>query len=129
MFATFEPGLRLDAAANGVPMGGTVAHRNGPVTIDVDIDAGPAWYGKPLVIQVIRPGRRAPTLTESSDVTVPAPEQPTIRIVVDVDIDDGDWLFLRITDPERPADPRATPEYASAGGAVAYTSPFFLTPA
>jgi hypothetical protein len=33
---------------------------------------------------------------------------------------------LRITDPDVPADGRATGEWTSYGNAVAYASPFFL---
>jgi hypothetical protein len=41
---------------------------------------------------------------------------------------EGDWVVLRVTDPARPADPRAgaLPGYRSAGRAVAYLSPFFI---
>jgi hypothetical protein len=47
---------------------------------------------------------------------------------VDHDIADGRWLVVRVTDPARPADPRATGAYSSAGEAIAYASPFFLDP-
>jgi hypothetical protein len=128
MFATFEPGLRLDAAAAGVPMGGVVSHGRGPMRIDLDIDRGPAWYGKPLVVQVIRPGSDAPTVAAAEPVTVPTPDEPPLQVGVDVDIADGDWLFLRIVDPDRAPDPAATGPFDADGGAVAYASPFFLEP-
>ena len=59
---------------------------------------------------------------------VPAPEADAVRFAVGVSPDDTSWVVLRVTDPERPADGRATPSYAAAGGAIAYASPFYLTP-
>ena len=127
-YATFEPGLRLDAAAAGVQMGGTVVHRSGPLSMELDLDRGPDWYGRTLNVQVLRPGATVPTLADAQDVRVPAPGEPLISLEVPIDLDDGDWVLLRVTDPDQPADPRAPSDYAGLGRVVAYASPFFLTP-
>ena len=55
-FATRVSGLRLDATANGVRMGGELPVAGGDVRFRVDLDRGPEWVGKPLRIQVLRPG-------------------------------------------------------------------------
>ncbi len=126
-FATFEPGLRLEATANGVPMGAELAHDAGAVTVQLDFDAGTEWVGKAITIEVIRPGPAAPTLAMVlANVAVPGPGDPPISFGVDVDIADGDWMFLRITDPLRPPHELATAPYRSHGGAIAYTSPWFF---
>jgi hypothetical protein len=51
-----------------------------------------------------------------------------VPVVAHVDRADGDWVVLRITDPDGPADGRARrfPDYRSAGRALAYLSPWFL---
>ena len=45
-----------------------------------------------------------------------------------LDIADGPWAVLRVSDPSVPADFRAPADYRPFGEAVAYASPFFLTP-
>ncbi len=124
-FATFEPGLRLDATANGTPMGSALAHDEGVLEIEVDLDRGPEWAGTELVIEAIRPGDDGPTLAGSFPVTVGAP----FALEVSAARADGDWVFLRITDPARDPHPAATGEYVDHGGVVAYTSPWFFDPA
>ena len=126
-FGTREVGLRLDATANKVPMGSslrTAAKR--PVTIRLDIDRGPAWVGKKLYVQVIGPGKSDPTLLDVIPITVPRSDQPAITFTV---TPNGDWMFLRITDPARPCDPLGDAPFEDAryGGACAYASPWFLT--
>jgi hypothetical protein len=133
MFATTVSGLRLDAAAvsasgGRVRMGRTLGHRGGGVTFQLDIDRGPEWVGKPLQVQVLRPGDDAPLVAEVVDVTVPSDEEPVISLRVEIDPDEGDWVVLRVTDPALPPDPRATGDYAAVGAAVAYSSPFYLDP-
>ncbi|MGH2784888.1 MAG: DUF3604 domain-containing protein [Actinomycetota bacterium] len=126
-FATFEPGLRLDATANGAPMGAELVHGSGVVVVQLDFDAGPEWAGRPITIEVVRPGSEVPALAAVlANVPVPAPSEPPITFAVDVDLADGDWMFLRITDPSRPPHPLATEPYRSHGGALAYASPWFL---
>lgn len=124
-FATFEPGLRLDALANGVPMGAEVVHTSGPVTVVLDFDAGPAWVGRPITIEVIRPGTSVPTLAAVLE-RVPVPRKKPISFRLPVDIADGDWMFLRITDPDRAPHELSTEPYRSHGGALAYASPWFF---
>lgn len=124
-FAAKEPGILLDAAANGVPMGRSVAHRSGPVTIDVDIDIVGAT-DRPLLLQVLATGSPLPTIVASMPIEV-GPRRIT-RFTLDHDVADGRWLVVRITDPAQPADPRATGAFAAAGRGMAYASPFFLDP-
>lgn len=126
-FATFEPGLRLEALANGVPMGADVAHGGGGVNVLLDFDAGPAWVGRPIIVEVIRPGPSEPTLAGVVPTVVPAQGVP-ISFDVDVDLAGGDWMFLRITDPSRPPHELSTEPYRSHGGALAYASPWFFHP-
>lgn len=124
-FAASGPGVQLDAAADGIRMGRSVPFRSGTLRIDVDLDiVGGA--GRRLLLQVLRTGTPLPTIVDTVEIEVGA--EPTHTIVVDHDVTDGRWLVVRVTDPARPADPRATGEYRSAGEAIAYASPFFLDP-
>ncbi|WP_157361886.1 CehA/McbA family metallohydrolase domain-containing protein [Haloechinothrix halophila] len=127
-FATRERGLRLDATANGTPMGGRLAHRDGEVRFALDIDKGREWQGRTLLMQVMQTGDPLPTLTHQVEFRVPGPDEPAVAVTVPVSRDDGDWVVLRVTDPSRSADDRAQPypAYRAAGRAVAYASPFFL---
>jgi hypothetical protein len=128
MFATFEHGLRLDAAANGVQMGREVPHTSGPLRIDLDIDRGPGWYGKKLNVQVLRPGKDRPVVAHATEVTLPTPSEPLLSITLPVDLEDGKWVLVRVTDPAVPADAKLPADFKSFGGVVAYASPFFLVP-
>lgn len=128
MYATFERGLRLDAAANGVAMGQEVPHTSGPLKIDLDLDRGPDWYGKVLNVQVMRPGEDAPVVAHAAEVKLPTATEPVISIVLDVDIEDGKWVLVRVTDPTKEADAAAPAAFKPFGRAVAYASPFFLVP-
>lgn len=123
-FATFEPGLRLDAAANGVQMGRSVPHRSGPVRFHVDLAGGLGDPGRPLLVQVLRPGTDVPEIAHTAEVRTGT----VSSFEADVDVADGRWVLLRVTDRAKPADRRATPAYRPLGGAVAYASPFFLDP-
>ena len=131
-FSTRLRGLRVDASAissgSTARMGETLAHRNGPVTFNLDVDRGPQWWGKRLSVQVLRPGTLMPTVVHAQDIVVPRDDEPIISFSAPVDVADGEWVFLRITDPAEKADGRADATYASFGNALAYTSPFFITP-
>jgi len=127
-FASLEPGLRLDATANGAPMGSSFAHGSGPIVVELDIDRGPEWVGKTLWVEVVRPGKTDPVLAASVPIVVPAPDQPPVGFTVIADRGEGDWLFLRIIDPDRPMHPHAKAPFEAHGGAVAYASPWFLDP-
>ncbi len=144
MFASRLRGLRIDAAADGVQMGSTVAHTSGPMTFHLDVDRGPAWYGRRLLVQVLqsaRAGELLPRVVRALVVTVPAPAEPLISFDVPIDVSDGGWVILRISDPAS-VDPggngnKSISEDARARGtafeglgpAIAYTSPFYLTAA
>lgn len=62
-----------------------------------------------------------PTFTSRTD-------QPVISFSAPVDVEDGRWLVLRVTDPTAVADARAPDAFRAAGSAIAYASPFFLDP-
>ncbi|HEX9695039.1 MAG TPA: twin-arginine translocation signal domain-containing protein [Actinomycetota bacterium] len=125
-FATRLRGLRLDASANGHPMGAEFSHTSGPITFRMDIDRGDEWTGKALRVSVLRRGAVMPSVQRVVDVVVPGPSAPVIEFTVDVDRADGDWIALRVTDPSVGADGRATGPYAAVGNAIAYASPFYL---
>src|SRR4051812_12561291 len=61
-YATRLSGLRLDALLGGRRMGERVgpAGRAGAVELVVDVDRGPAWQGRPLEAQLLRPGKDVP---------------------------------------------------------------------
>lgn len=125
-YATRRQGLRLDASANGVRMGGTLGHTRGPMTFLLDLDKGPEWHGKRLHVQLLRPGTDVMTVADDVEVRVPGRDAPPITFTRDVDLADGPWLVLRVSDPEAAPHPNATGVLAAAGDAVAYASPFFL---
>lgn len=123
-FATRVSGLRLDATANGVRMGGVVPVVQGDVTFEVDLDRGPEWIGKPLRIQVLRPGTSAPTVPEVIDTVA----GQVTRFTVPLNLADGNWVVLRVSDPSQ-----ANPSPGPAGHpcndwGVAYSSPWWLQP-
>jgi hypothetical protein len=121
-FATLEPGLRLDATADGVPMGSSLPSGSAPVTIALDIDRGPEWVGKTLLVEIVGPGVDEPTLLGVIPVTVPSDDQPPVAFTVQPA---GAWMFLRLIDPERPNHPKARAPFDH-GGAFAYASPWFF---
>lgn len=51
-----------------------------------------------------------------------------IQFTTPIDVENGRWVILRVTDPAVPADERAPNDYAELGNAIAYTSPFSLDP-
>jgi hypothetical protein len=126
-FASRVKGLRLDAALNGVRMGGGVPHRGGPARVTMDLDRA-GWTGRPLGVQVLRTGPGLPTLAAAVEVRVPGPAEPLVAFDVDLDPAEGNWVVLRVTDPAAPADHPATGEWARLGRGVAYSSPFWLVP-
>lgn len=126
-FSTRLRGLRLGATANGVPMGGTLAHRAGVVRFVVDIDRGTEGVGMPLSIQLLRSGTPLPTVVHAQEFVMPAPGK-LLTFDVPVDVEDGRWLVLRVTDPSGEPDDRAPDDYRAFGNALAYASPFYLDP-
>ncbi len=130
-FATNTAGLRLAATARSrddvVPMGGTLAHAGGPVTFTVDVDRGAEWDGKELELQVLTTGRPLPTVARSERITLRAAGQPHV-VTVALDPAEAPYAIVRLSDPDQPADGRATGPLADLGKAVAYASPFYLDP-
>ena len=140
-FASRIKGLRVDAAVTSLAplresatprprarMGAALAHPGGRALVEIDVDRGTAWRGRPLNVQVLRPGRPMPTLAAALDVRLPGPDEPVIAFELDLDPAEGDWMVLRLSDPSEPADPRAPGQYARLGRGIAYTSPFWLEP-
>ncbi|WP_426510038.1 CehA/McbA family metallohydrolase [Dactylosporangium sp. McL0621] len=125
MFATRERGLRVDARLDGTAMGGLSGYRRRIGEIELDFAAPDEWRGHPLRLQVLQRGEPVPAVVSEHDFRVSA---GPLRLRTP--LEEGDWVVLRITDPGRPADPRAEPlpGYRSAGLAVAYLSPFFTSP-
>lgn len=129
-FATRVKGVRLDATANGVRMGQTVGHRAGTITFRIDLDRGAGWYGKPVNVQVLATGPLLPTVLDSREFAVPAPNQPVVEFDVPFDAgEDGTWIVLRFTDPEAKAE-ETGPDgaFAEFGRSFAYASPFYIDP-
>jgi len=123
VFATIEPALRLDATANGIPMGSSFPSKPSAVTILLDVDRGQAWTGKDLLVEVIGPGSGdLPRLLDVVPITVPSADQPPVSFTA---APSGKWMFLRFIDPERPNHPLAKTPFLN-GGAFAYASPWFF---
>jgi hypothetical protein len=129
-FATRVSGLRLDAAANGVPMGGRLALTGGQLRVELDVDRGPAWAGKRLLVQVLTAGDRMPTILDEVEMRIPQEDTGASPLAFKmwVSASETPWVVLRLTDPTLPPDPRAVGAFARAGEAVAYASPFFIGP-
>lgn len=131
VFATREPGLRLAATADGVPMGGTVPARRGRVSFAVDLDLGPERAGMPVAVQVLRPGTDVPEVTEvvlgeAARPDTRGPGDRPLRFDVQLDPDDGDWIVLRIADPATPSDAPAPFDHPCNDWALAYSSPWWF---
>lgn len=128
-FATRTSGLRVDATATPpggrpVRMGGVLPMRRGVVTVRLDLARDRSWLGRPLTVQVLRPGPEVPEVVAVHDLRV----GPVLRFRVRLDEADGDWLLLRIADP---AERNATPGPDGHPGndlGVAYTSPWWIEP-
>ena len=127
-FSTRLRGLRLDATMNGVRMGQVVGHRSGEVHLQLDLDRGTGWAGRPLVAQLLQTGRPLPTIVAEHAFTVARRVPPVVSFRAPIDVEDGRWVVLRIVDPAQELDRRAPAGYASSGGAIAYAAPFFLDP-
>ncbi len=125
VFATRERGLRLDASADGIRMGGTVPHRRGPMSIELDI-AHPDWDGRSVQVQVLRPGSSVPSVAHVEDVIVA--DAQLVRFKVDIDVEDGNWVVLRVADPSRRGDRSGPDGHPGNLRGLAYASPFWLDP-
>jgi hypothetical protein len=122
-FATRVSGLRLDATADGVRMGGSLPKAKGDVRFEVDLDRGADWSGRPLHVQVLRPGSRAP---EVADV-IAVEAGRTAAFTVPLDLEDGPWVVLRVSDPTRASASPGPDGHPGNDWGVAYSSPWWLT--
>jgi hypothetical protein len=122
-FATRVSGLRLDATAAGVRMGGSLPFAQGDVRFVVDLDRGPEWAGKPLRIQVLRPGTAAPAVADVIDTAAGRVTEFTVPL----DLADGSWVVLRISDPAQANASPGPAGHPCNDWGVAYTSPWWLT--
>ena len=121
-FATRVTGLRLDALADGVRMGGSLPIAKGDVRFRLDLDRGPEWAGRLLCVQVLRPGTRAPEVVEVLDVAVGRVTEFTVPL----DVEDGPWVVLRVSDPAE-GNPAPGPDgHPCNDYGLAYTSPWWL---
>ncbi|MDG4794532.1 CehA/McbA family metallohydrolase [Micromonospora sp. WMMD1082] len=123
-FATRVSGLRVDATANGVRMGGVLNQTSGDVRFLLDLDRGPVWDGKPLRIQVLRPGTSAPAVVDVIDTV----NGRLTDFTVPLNAADGDWVVLRISDPSLPNGTPGPAGHPCNDLGVAYTSPWWLRP-
>ena len=122
-FASRVDALRLDATANGVRMGGRLPIAKGDVTFRIDLDAGPALAGRTLCLQVLRPGRTVPEVVGLVHFTA----GEVVTATVPLDVSDGDWVVLRVSDPALD-NPTPGPEgHACNDFGLAYASPWWLT--
>lgn len=124
-FATRVSGLRLDATADGTPMGGSIRRAGGDIRFAVDLDRGEEWDGRRLDIQVLRPGEGVPVV---ADVVEAAAGRVT-RFTVPLDSDDGDWVVLRVSDPSQPNETPGPDGHPCNDFGIAYSSPWWFDPA
>jgi hypothetical protein len=122
-FATRISGLRIDALAEGVRMGGSLPITKGDVKFKVDLDRGPIWQGKPVRLQVLRPGRRAPEVVDVIDAEVGR----TAEFTVPLDRDDGDWVVIRVSNPRKDNETPGPHHHPCNDFGIAYTSPWWLS--
>lgn len=131
-FATNQPGLRLDVAAASGPhraqMGQPMPHTAGPVSFEIDLDLGPQRSGDPIDIQVLRPGEAFPEVVHVESVRAPVPGAGPATLTVDLDVDDGDWVVLRIADPTASNNQQGPAGHPCNALGLAYASPFWLVP-
>jgi hypothetical protein len=122
-FATRVSGLRVDGLADGVRMGGSLPIAKGDVKFRLDLDRGPSWQGKPVRLQVLRPGTQVPEVVDMIDAEVGR----TTEFTVPLDRADGDWVVVRVSNPEKKNDSPGPAGHACNDWGVAYTSPWWLS--
>jgi hypothetical protein len=129
-FATRTSGLRLDASARydatrpAVRMGGVLPVGRATVTFALDLERDDSWASRTLHAQVLRPGIDAP---EVADV-VPFTVGDVVRLQVPLDVADGDWVLLRVSDPSQANATPGPDGHPCNDLGVAYTSPWWLDP-
>lgn len=152
-FATRRPGVRLALRVNGAPMGASAAIRDevvveldlapgpeAPPELGLQLLVG-SRDGQPATSrdgQPATPGRgRATDPAASTSALLPwccdagtvetaaLSDSPLVCRTVAIPIELGEvaWLVVRLSDPSRPADPRAPREWAGYGETFAYASP------
>ena len=104
-------------------MGGALPTAKGDVRFSVDLDRGPEWAGRPLHLQVLRPGTRAPQVVD----VIETPAGVTTDFTVPLDVEDGSWVVVRVSDPTRAGESPGPAGHAANDWGVAYTSPWWLT--
>ena len=128
-FATRTSGLRVDATA-ATPagpvrrMGSELPLRAGTVRFRLDLARDTSWIGRPLTVQVLRPGTDAPTVTHVEEFRV----GPVVAVAVPLDLAHGDWVLLRVADPGQPNATPGPDGHPCNDLGVAYTSPWWLVP-
>ncbi|GID33201.1 CehA/McbA family metallohydrolase [Paractinoplanes brasiliensis] len=122
-FASRVSGLRLDATADGVRMGRRLPVAKRDVTFRVDLDRGPEYAGQPLHLQVLRPGPAAPEVVELRHLEAGDVDTFTVPL----DVDDGDWVVLRVSDPTRDNPAPGPDGHPCNDFGLAYSSPWWLT--
>ncbi|MEV4509720.1 CehA/McbA family metallohydrolase [Dactylosporangium sp. NPDC049525] len=123
-FATRVSGLRVDATADDVRMGGVLPLARGDVRFALDLDRGPEWNGKPIRIQVLRPGTTAPTVADVIDTVA----NQVVRFTVPLDVAMGNWVVLRVSDPTQPNPSPGPNGHPCNDFGLAYSSPWWLQP-
>jgi hypothetical protein len=138
-FATREVGLRLDAALDGVRMGG-VLDATGPAgrrTLVVDV-ALPGDDGRPVELQLLTSAHPAGTAPAPATQVRPTdPADAGVRVlarlpatlgtlaVTEVEVPDGvPWVLLRVADPSRRHGAAAPREHPANCWALGYASPW-----
>jgi hypothetical protein len=139
-FGTREVGLRLDAALDGVPMGGGFPPPGpgGRRTLALDVTL-PGDAGRPVEVQLLtstHPPGSAPAPATTLRPTDPAdagvrvvgrlPARLGEVLVADVDLPDGvQWLVLRVADPTRRYGAAAPREHPANCWGIGYASPWW----
>ncbi|MEG3636655.1 hypothetical protein [Micromonospora palythoicola] len=93
---------------------------SGDVRFLLDLDRGPAWDGKPLRIQVLRPGTSAPTVVDVIDTV----NGRVTDFTVPLDAADGDCVMLRVSDPSLANGTPGPAGHPCNDFGVAYTGPW-----
>lgn len=126
-FATRTSGLRVDATATppggrARRMGSELPLGSGAVRFRLDLARDAEWVGRPLTVQVLRPGPQAPTVVHVEDFEV----GPVLTFDVPLDAADGDWVLLRVADPTQPNASPGPAGHPCNDLGIAYTSPWWL---
>ncbi len=106
-------------------MGGVVPAAGGTATFTVDLARDDDWVGLPLHAQVLRPGGDVPDVVHVHEFRAGTPTS----FAVPLDVADGDWVVLRVSDPSQPNATPGPEGHPCNDLAVAYASPWWLEPA